>query len=62
MIIIQHFFKVKIIGGTYILFENIVYLFHVGTNLGIWWFVDFVGPVDGHFDLFIKLEDDQGVR
>lgn len=39
----------------------IVYLFHIAPQLGVWRFVYSV-PVNRDFDLFIELEDDQGIR
>lgn len=40
--------------------ETTVYLFHVAPQLGVWRSVYSV-PVNRDFDLFIELEDDQGV-
>ena len=40
--------------------RNLIYLFHVGSQFGVRWFVDLV-PVNGHFNFLIELKDDHGV-
>lgn len=41
-------------------YSSYLYLLHVATQFRIWWFVHSV-PVYRHFDLFIELEDNQGI-
>lgn len=38
----------------------IIYLLHVTPQFGVWWFV-YSAPVNRDFNLFIELEDDQGI-
>ena len=38
----------------------IIYLLHVPPQFGVWWFVYSV-PINRDFNLFIELEDDQGI-
>lgn len=39
---------------------GLIYLLHVGSQLGVWWLVDLV-PLNRHFNLLIELQYDNGI-